>query len=454
MDEDAVEVNFDGLVGPTHNYGGLAYGNVASMRHGSTVSYPRAALFQGLEKMKLLSDLGLKQAVLPPHERPDVETLKRLGFRGSEAAILERAAKDVPGLLASCYSSSGMWAANAATVSPAADTRDSRLHFTAANLVSQFHRSIEAPFTSAILKAILNDESLFAHHQPLPCSILFSDEGAANHTRLCEDYGKQGIEFFVYGRRAFDERDLRPTRFPARQSLEASAAIARLHGLDPERTVFGRQNPYAIDAGVFHNDVIVVGNKDVLLYHEDAFAEPEALVQELRRKFARLCRKELKLIEVKASDVTVVEAVSTYFFNSQLVSLPDGSMSLIAPVESRENPRTRSVVEQIISEDNPIKSVRYVDVRQSMQNGGGPACLRLRVVLTERELTSTHPGVLFSDKLYADLKQWGERCYREELRLKDLTDPSLAEESRNALDQLTRILQLGSIYCFQIMEDK
>ena len=27
----AYEVNFDGLVGPTHNYAGLSYGNVASL---------------------------------------------------------------------------------------------------------------------------------------------------------------------------------------------------------------------------------------------------------------------------------------------------------------------------------------------------------------------------------------------------------------------------------------
>ena len=449
MEDRAFEVNFDGIVGPTHNYGGLAYGNVASMRHGLTVSNPRAAFHQGLNKMKLLADLGLKQAVLPPQERPDFGTLRRLGFEGSEAAILERAAREAPDLLASCYSSSGMWAANAATVSPGADTTDGRAHFTAANLVSQFHRSIEASFTSTILKTIFPDESAFAHHAPLPGSVHFSDEGAANHTRLCGDYAKPALEFFVYGKRAFDTGELQPATFPARQSFEASASIARLHRLVPQRTLFGRQNPRAIDAGVFHNDVIAVGNQEVFFYHEQAFAQAERTLDELKRTFAEQCHRDLILIEVKESDVPVTDVVSTYLFNSQLVTLPDGSMSLVAPIESEENPKTRLLVERIMAEDNPIGGARFVDVRQSMKNGGGPACLRLRVVLTQREMVLAHQGVFFTEELYRELKQWGECRYRDALGLDDLADPALAEESRTALDELTGILRLGSVYSFQ-----
>lgn len=451
--KSAFEVNFDGLVGPTHNYGGLAYGNVASIRHGLTVSNPRAALFQGLEKMKLLHGLGLKQAILPPHERPDVQALRRLGFYGSEASILEQAAKQDPFLLASCYSSSGMWAANAATVSPSADTQDRRVHMTAANLVSQFHRSIEAAFTSAVLKTIFSDETAFVHHDPLPATLHFSDEGAANHTRLCSDFSGPGIEFFVYGRKAFDRGSAGPARFPARQSHEASAAIARLHRLDPHKTILARQSAHAIDSGVFHNDVIAVGNRDVLLCHEHAFAESPSLLDDLKRTFAQWCNRELILIEAKTSDVTVPEAVDSYLFNSQLVTLPNGAMMLIAPVESEENPKTRSWLARVVTDDNPIGEVRYVDVRQSMKNGGGPACLRLRVVLTEREMQLSHPGVFFTDELYGKLKRWGERSHRERLHVDDLADPKLPQESRTALDELTQILQLGSIYAFQRYND-
>lgn len=445
----AFVVNFDGLVGPTHNYSGLSYGNIASMAHGLTVSNPRAALLQGLAKMKFLADLGVKQAVLPPQERPDFDTLRSLGFRGSEAQVVEKAAREAPQILALCYSASSMWAANAATVSPSADSADTRVHFTPANLLSQFHRSVEPPFTAGILKRIFPSEELFGHHDPLPRAMHFSDEGAANHTRLCASYGGSGIELFVYGRTGFDQTDQGPQRFPARQTLEASQAIARLHGLDPAATVFSRQSPEAIDAGVFHNDVISVGNGNVFLYHAEAFHESESVLDELKRKFFGLCGDELILMEVSSRELSVQEAVETYFFNSQLVSLPDGTMSLIAPVESEENPRTRAALERIEAEANPITQVHFVDVRQSMKNGGGPACLRLRVVLTEQELASTHQGIIFNDGLYHRLIAWGERHYRDKLHPDDLADPALIDETRNALDEVTGILNLGSIYRFQ-----
>jgi len=399
--------------------------------------------------MKLLMDLGLKQAVLPPHERPDIATLRRLGYSGSEARILETGAAEDPILLAACYSSSSMWAANAATVSPSADAEDERVHLTPANLVSQFHRSIEPAFTGAVLKAIFKDGGVFAHHPPVPAGLHFSDEGAANHTRLCGKHGQRGIEFFVYGRKAFDPSELGPGHFPARQTLEASQAIARLHQLDPAATVFARQNPNAIDAGVFHNDVISVGNENVLLYHSEAFAAGPTVLNEVRRKFDACCGGELFFIEVGPGQVSVQEAVDSYLFNSQLVILPDGGMCLIAPVECEQNPRTRQVLEEIVGETNPVREVRFVEVRQSMQNGGGPACLRLRVVLTLEEISLTHQAVFLTDRLHEELSSWGDRYYRDRLTVDDLADPHLPEESRAALDGLTQLLKLGSIYPFQ-----
>jgi len=448
MESQAFEVNFDGIVGPTHNYGGLSYGNIASIRHGLTVSNPRAALKQGLDKMKLLMDLGLRQAVLPPHDRPHLETLRRLGHRGSSARILEKVGQEDPALLVACYSSSGMWAANAATVSPSSDTADGRVHFTPANLVTQFHRSIEPSFTTAVFKTIFRDDSVFAVHEPLPSTPSFSDEGAANHTRLCSTYGEAGIEIFAYGREASGS-DRGPSIFPARQTMEASRAIARLHQLEQARTVFARQNPAAIDAGVFHSDVICLGNEYVFFHHSIAFQDSRRVEVELKRKFREGRHKEPILIEVEPERVPVSEAVDSYLFNSQLVTLPDGGMTMIAPVECEENPRTHSLLEDVTLADNPIQSVRYIDVRQSMKNGGGPACLRLRVVMTEEEMSRTHQGVYLTDRLYKELIGWGDRHYRDRLSVNDLIDPTLAKESRSALDELTRILKLGSIYPFQ-----
>ncbi|MDX5300279.1 MAG: N-succinylarginine dihydrolase, partial [Gammaproteobacteria bacterium] len=254
-----VEANFDGLVGPTHNYAGLSWGNVASSGNADLPANPREAARQGLMKMKALADRGFLQGVLPPQERPHIPTLRRLGFAGSEARMLAVAAAD-PVLLAAVSSASCMWTANAATVSPSADTRDGRVHFTPANLNAKFHRSIEHPVTGRILQRIFADARYFAHHKALPLVSQFGDEGAANHTRLCADYAAPGVELFVYGREAFNESAPRPQRFPARQTREACESIARLHGLQEARVVYAQQHPDAIDAGVFHNDVIAVGN--------------------------------------------------------------------------------------------------------------------------------------------------------------------------------------------------
>jgi succinylarginine dihydrolase len=446
---EAFEVNFDGLVGPTHNYAGLSYGNLASQRSRASISNPRAAALQGLAKMKLLADLGLKQAVLPPQERPHLPTLRRLGFAGSDAEVLAQAQRQAPEVLAAACSASSMWVANAATASPAPDTLDGRLHITPANLASQFHRSIEPSTTARALSAIFDDTSAFALHPALPAGWHFSDEGAANHTRLCMSFGSPGIELFVHGRRAFDQAPHGPSRFPARQTLEASQAVARLHGLRPEYTFFLQQNPAAIDAGVFHNDVVAVGNLNVLFFHAATYAEPAAL-DAVRRRFAQLTGGELALIEVAETQVPLADAVRSYLFNSQLVTLPDRSMSLICPAECVEIESTRRYLDQLTGGGStPIRSYKAVELRQSMNNGGGPACLRLRIVLTEDQLQRLLPGVLLTDALHAELTAWIERHYRQRLTAEDLADPKLLDESRTALDQLAGILGIGSIYDFQ-----
>ena len=138
----SVEVNFDGIVGPTHNYAGLAVGNLAATGNAGAVSNPRAAALQGLSKMRVLSDMGFAQGVLPPHERPSMRTLRSLGFSGTDEKILADVAQH-PRLLQAAASGAAMWVANAGTVSPSPDTPDGRVHFTPANLASQLHRSIE-----------------------------------------------------------------------------------------------------------------------------------------------------------------------------------------------------------------------------------------------------------------------------------------------------------------------
>ncbi|MEW7865113.1 N-succinylarginine dihydrolase [Aeromonas diversa] len=440
------EVNFDGLVGPTHNYAGLSYGNVASQNNAKEASNPREAAKQGLVKMKALTDLGMVQGVLAPQERPDLATLRRLGFSGSDARVLEQAAAQAPAVLAACYSASSMWTANAATVSPSADTMDGRVHFTPANLTNKFHRSLEPEVTGRILRAVFPDERHFSHHTHLPENDHFGDEGAANHTRLCSHYGHAGVELFVYGRSAFDLSRPAPTRYPARQTLEASQAIARLHGLDEENCVFIQQNPAVIDQGVFHNDVIAVGNQNVLFFHQEAFLDTQGSLAEVRRKFGD---GEMHFIEVPTAEVAVQDAVRSYLFNTQILTLPSGEMAIIAPTECRDTPAVSRYLDKLVTLGSPIKQVHFMDVKQSMRNGGGPACLRLRVALNDNELAAVNQACLMNDSLFTRLNQWVDKHYRDRLSFDDLRDPALVTESRAALDELTQILKLGAVYPFQ-----
>lgn len=441
------EANFDGLVGPTHNYAGLSVGNVASLNNAKNTSSPRQAALQGLQKMKALADLGMVQGVLAPQERPDVYTLRRLGFTGTDADVIAKAAKQAPAVLRAVCSASSMWTANAATISPSKDTADGKIHFTPANLTNKFHRSLEPETTGRILQAMFNDPQYFAHHQHLPDNDHFGDEGAANHTRLCSDYGKTGVELFVFGRYAFDYNKPAPRNFPARHTFEACEAVARLHGLSDDTVVYIQQSPEVIDQGVFHNDVIAVGNQNVLFFHQQAFVDSQNKLDEIQRKFG--AEQALHFIEVLDHEVSVQEAIQTYLFNTQVITLPSGEMAIIAPTECRDHPRVSAYLAELTGRGTPIKHVHYYDVKQSMRNGGGPACLRLRVAMSEAERQAVNPNVLLTDALFAKLNNWVERHYRDSISEADLADPLLLIESRTALDELTQILGLGSVYPFQ-----
>ncbi|WP_187367180.1 N-succinylarginine dihydrolase [Massilia mucilaginosa] len=441
----AREFNFDGLVGPSHNYAGLSFGNVASFSNVKSASNPREAALQGLAKMRELAARGFAQAVMPPQARPNFRLLRRIGFTGTDADVLARAYREAPVILACAYSASPMWTANAATVSPSADTFDGRAHFTAANLNNKLHRSEEHLQSTRTLRALFADERHFAVHEALPPTSAFGDEGAANHTRFSATHGGKGVEFFTYGRVEFDPSAPAPKKYPARQTLEASQAIARLHGLDSARTVFASQNPDVIDQGVFHNDVIAVGNGNVLFYHEQAFHDEGAVLNALRNALANV-ETDLSAIRVATQVVPVGDAVSSYLFNSQLLTKPDGTMALVIPQECQENRAVARYLEELVASGGPVDELIHFDLRQSMRNGGGPACLRLRVALTEAESAAMHQGVIMSDALYDTLVAWVGKYYRDHLEPKDLADPQLALECSAALEDLSRILGLPGLY--------
>lgn len=430
------EINFDGLIGPTHNYAGLSFGNLASAKNKGAASNPRAAVLQGLAKMRAVKALGLHQGFLPPQDRPSLKTLRALGFSGSDRQTIEKAAKAAPEILANCYAASSMWTANAGTVAPSPDTADGKVHFTPANLAGNFHRSIEGDTTARVLKHIFSSEKHFAHHPLLPGGVHFGDEGAANHGRLAQSHGGKGVHLFVYG--------LDGDKFPARQKLRASEAVARNHLLDDKKTVFVQQSKAALDAGAFHNDVVGVANGTVLFLHEQSFEDRDGAFAAIRK-----AAPFVEIIEAPKSAVSLEDAITSYLFNSQLLSLPGGEMALILPKEAEENIRVKSFIDETVAKNNPINRALFYDVRESMRNGGGPACLRLRVVLSDVELAAANPQFLLDDAKFDALEAWARAHYRDRLTPDDLRDPNFMDEALGAIDALTKLLGMGAFYDFQ-----
>ncbi|MGV3512492.1 MAG: N-succinylarginine dihydrolase [Novosphingobium sp.] len=417
-----IEINFDGLVGPSHNYAGLSLGNLASANNAGEVSYPRAAALQGLGKMRHNLGLGLTQGVFAPLPRPNPVLLGALGLLSiDEGDAAQRR------LRAAAWSASSMWTANAATVSPAPDTADGRCHLTAANLVTMPHRSQEWPDTVRQLRLAFGNTSAFVVHDAVPPC--FGDEGAANHMRMCTSHDAPGLEIFVYGTSG--------GAFPARQHEQASRAVARLHGLNPERCLFVEQSPAAIAAGAFHNDVVAVANERVLFMHEQAFADPEGTYAAIRAKLP-----EAEIVVVPASEVSLGEAIKSYLFNAQLLTLPSGEMGLVIPLEAWETPAVRGWLESHLASNGPIRRVLPVDVRQSMANGGGPACLRLRVVA---DPATVDRRFLLDDSKIARIENVVSTHWPEQIDPADLGSESLARSVIGARAALLEALELPEL---------
>jgi len=410
-----VEINFDGIVGPSHNYAGLSPGNLAATAHAGEPSFPRAAALQGLAKMRSNLALGLSQGFFVPLPRPNPGFLAALGQ------------PDDPHLIAAAWSASAMWTANAATVSPAPDTADGRCHLTPANLVTMPHRAQEWPDTARQLALAFANPAHFTLHPPVPPS--FGDEGAANHMRMGLSHGAQGLEIFVYGRPG--------GAFPARQNEQASRAVARLHGLDPSRVLFVEQSPEAIAAGAFHNDVVAVANERVLFTHEQAFADPEGTYAAIRAILP-----EAEIVVVPASAVSMTEAIRSYLFNAQLVTLAAGEMALVIPLEAWKTPSVRAWLDAMLAGNGPIRRVVPVDVRQSMANGGGPACLRLRVVADPGTID---PRFLLDERRADTIERIVAANWPAQIDPGDLGDEPLAGEVTAARSALLGALDLAEL---------
>ena len=435
------EINFDGLIGPTHNYSGLSEGNNASKKNYSSPSNPKNAALQGIKKVETLIACGLEQGFFLPHERPFIPGLKKLGFNGTDEEILSSAFNHSKVLLSNFSSASSMWAANAATISPSPDTQDNKIHLTPANLNTMFHRSIETEFTYQQCKIIFPKE-YFKIHNPAVTISGYGDEGAANHLRISKSHNEKGFEIFVYGESGFKTAK----KSVKRQALEVSRSIALNHKLDMQNTFFLQQNHQAVKEGGFHNDIVSLSNENVFIAHEKAFQNKDDLNEMLNILESKI--ENFQYIEISNPEIPLKDIINSYLLNSQLITNGDGEMQLILPEEVKGYENCMSWLDKL-KQISDVKLFDFVDIRQSMMNGGGPACLRLKVILNNEELESLNQNFLMNSERLESIKLLVEREYRDVLYPDDLKDPNLLDESRRILDELTQIFSTGSIYEFQ-----
>lgn len=435
------EIQLDGLLAPTHHFGALSFGNKASMLSAGRNSRPRAAARQALAKMAAVMRRGLTQCVLPPLLRPDLDFLQRCGFRGSPADIIQACAADDAHLLSLAQSCAFTWTANCATVIPSTDSSDGHCHVIPANLFTTPHRALEGEPRTRMLRHIFGDCDFMQIHDPLPMTATMADEGAANHHRCYDPDTGDFCHLFVHSRAHNIPVNLLPKKYPARQSKEAQIAISRVAQLRTGHSFFITQHPEAIDGGAFHNDVVLAGCNRHLLLHEQALVDQQACVHALEAQMP-----QLQVAVIGKRDLRLDEAVRSYLFNAQLLQTAAG-MHLLLPLQAQEQ-RPKRVVDRLLS-DGFLHSAEYLDLSESMHGGGGPACLRLRLPLRPQEAQQLPQGiVLTEDKLMA-LEQWVDSHFREELSTADLADPQLYQETCQALDSLTQLLDLGTFYAFQ-----
>jgi succinylarginine dihydrolase len=436
-----IEVNVDSLVGPTHHFGGLGVGNIASIAHGDTLSSPRQAALEGLAKAWLVAGWGVPQFMLMPPLRPRLDLLSRVGFRGGVNEQLHDAWEQAPRLLSAALSSSFMWTANAATVTPGVDSRDGLTQITLANLISSWHRAAEPSERMVDLERLCGDVESIAIHRPLPGIVPLRDEGAANHMRVSDSSGLRGLNIFVYG--DDDTGSVPPGRFMARHSRAASESIARVHGLRRDHTFFLQQHPAAIAAGVFHNDVIATSHEHLLLHHELAYWQAEARLGEIESTFREVAGLPLQRVCISDDELPLASAVSSYFFNSQILTPrlagEQPRMVMLCPRQCETDRHVRALLDRLVADPQiPIEHVQFVGLGESMANGGGPACLRLRLPLMQGEVERLNAqyrlDAALRDRLEAVVRQW----YPVRLTAADFADRAFLAQVEQAVQATTQ----------------
>ena len=453
MDRERVEVNIDGMIGPSHHFGGLGVENKASELNRSQASSPRSAALQGLAKMELLASYGIPQFYLPPPVRPAWKWLESLGYCGDKACVLRDCYQEQPTLLSAAYSSAFMWTANAASVSCGSDTRSKRAKIKLANLNANLHRSIEEserlPQLERMFEAVEHVDVL----RGLSSSRPLSDEGAANVMRFFSRVGAGGVYAFVYGNEAAESRESEDNskkadgkrRRQPRQTRMASAMVARSLDLEPGDCFLIQQTSDAIDAGVFHNDVIATSHENLLFYHELAFHNSEEAVAGIKKRFLEKTGEKLEACLVESSDLRLDDAVDTYLFNSQICTDIDGGWRMFVPENCNQSESVQRTLERLQAQYPRLVSIDYCPLAESMRNGGGPACLRLRISLTPSQIDQIPASMRISLSTLSQLRKLVETEYPEKVEPSDFVNPDFAEQCERISLQIARLWGANSV---------
>jgi succinylarginine dihydrolase len=383
-----------------------------------------------LDKMRIVAERGAHQYLLPPQPRPDLAFLESLGFDPPLDAALAQTFDQAPDVLSAAMSCSAMWTANAATVCPVVDSRDGRLTLVTANLQSSLHRAIESAQTTNDLKQLLG--TLAKVRPAVLGGAAMRDEGAANHMRLGNSTASPGIHLFVYG-----DGDPRPQEFWPRQTLAACQAVCRRLGIARDQAFFLKQHPDAIDAGAFHNDVVATSHQGLLIHHQTAYLTDPQTWPSIARRYRDVCGQSLRRIEVAEQTLSLADAVQTYLFNSQIISSPEPATPpiLICPRQVQEHAAAERLVGRWLA-DGLFSEAHFVELRQSMAGGGGPACLRLRIPLQEDRVGLLPEAMRWTAELDDQLRQWIDRDYPRRLCLADLVDAQRVEGWRRLTDEM------------------
>ncbi len=412
------QIFVDGIIGPTYHYGGMAVGNVLSQAHKHQESYPKKAALEGLEKMNQVRQLGCLQYVLPPLCK-DVDRLLSLwGYeQGDMTSRLKALGYAHPYYLSALFSGASAWVANSCHITPSCDALDGICHITPANLVSCFHRHLDVDgYRDFLHQLFLNDE-LFQIYDPLP--VVYTDEGMANTIRLSGG-NELGLYLHVYGK-TLSQRFTRT--FPARQTKEAFDRICYTHKRQDSMDI--QQSPFAIDAGVFHNDVIAFGSHNLLVLHEHAFDNQVDVLNSITDRYQSKYGEPLHVYEVSNEVLSLDEAVHTYFFNSQLILVEKNTFHLLIPSRAMSHSGVKKSLKRLSKLKGLSITVHEVSCEESIKNGGGPACLRFFSVLNKAEHKAINSKFLLTDEMYEQWFQFIQTHYPDTLSFDDLKDFSV-----------------------------